>query len=257
MPNSIFITSTDTSVGKTLAARALIQSLISIGKTVIGFKPVARGEQHTPEGWQNQDALQLQAISSIPVDYHLINPIVTDNDGYIPQDYPVSYSLLSDNLKALSDMADYIVVEGTGGWRSLLHDLRPLSQWVVQEKLPVILVVGIQPGCVNHALLTAQAVITDGLPLAGWLANRINPGVAHYAELISVLTQKIPAPRIGELPYLPRQLQRNLEQYINFAMLGKALNMTDNLSRSGSYKTSVPLHDELIAGKNRRVFSQI
>ena len=82
--------------------------------------------------------------------------------------------------------------------------IRDSSEWVVQEQLPALMVVGIQEGCINHALLTAQAIANDGLPLIGWVANRINPGLAHYAEIIDVLGKKLPAPLIGELPYLPR-----------------------------------------------------
>ncbi|HGE8062042.1 TPA: ATP-dependent dethiobiotin synthetase BioD, partial [Salmonella enterica] len=93
----------------------------------------------------------------------------------------------------------------------------------VQEQLPVLMVVGIQEGCINHALLTAQAVANDGLPLIGWVANRINPGLAHYAEIIDVLGKKLPAPLIGELPYLPRAEQRELGQYIRLSMLGSVL----------------------------------
>ncbi|MER2891275.1 ATP-dependent dethiobiotin synthetase BioD, partial [Escherichia coli] len=96
----------------------------------------------------------------------------------------INYPLLSDGLANLSEKVDHVVVEGTGGWRSLMNDLRPLSEWVVQEQLPVVMVVGIQEGCINHALLTAQAIANDGLPLVGWVANRINPGLAHYAEII-------------------------------------------------------------------------
>jgi len=80
------------------------------------------------------------------------------------------------------------------------------------------MVVGIQEGCINHALLTAQAIASDGLPLIGWVANRINPGLAHYAEIINVLSKKLPAPLVGELPYLPRAEQRDLAQYINLQM---------------------------------------
>ena len=116
-----------------------------------------------------------------------------------------------------------MVVEGTGGWRSLMNDLRPLSEWVVQEQLPVLMVVGIQEGCINHALLTAQAIANDGLPLIGWVANRINPGLAHYAEIIEVLSKKLPAPLIGELPYLPRAEQREQSQYIDLSILGEVM----------------------------------
>ncbi|ECH7346316.1 AAA family ATPase [Salmonella enterica] len=177
MLKRFFITGTDTSVGKTVVSRALLQALASSGKSVAGYKPVAKGSKETAEGMRNKDAL----------------------------------------------VVDHVVVEGTGGWRSLMNDLRPLSEWVVQEQLPVLMVVGIQEGCINHALLTAQAVANDGLPLIGWVANRINPGLAHYAEIIDVLGKKLPAPLIGELPYLPRAEQRELGQYIRLSMLGSVL----------------------------------
>ncbi len=145
--------------------------------------------------------------------------------GYKPVAHscPINYGLLSKGLAHLTERVDHVVVEGTGGWRGLMNDLRPLSDWVVQEQLPVIMVVGIQEGCINHALLTAQAIASDGLPLIGWVANRINPGLAHYAEIINVLGKKIPAPMIGELPYLPRAEQRELAHYIDVTLLTRTL----------------------------------
>jgi dethiobiotin synthetase len=131
----------------------------------------------------------------------------------------INYSRMSSGLQHLSGKAETVVVEGSGGWRVLMSDLRPYAEWVVQEQLPVVLVVGIKLGCVSHALLTAQAVINDGLPLLGWVANRINPGLAHYAETIEALQQRIPAPMLGEIPYLPRPEQRELARYLDISTL--------------------------------------
>ena len=209
MLKRFFITGTDTSVGKTVVSRALLQALASQGKTVAGYKPVAKGSKETPEGLRNKDALVLQSVSTIELPYEAVNPIALSEE--------------ESSLANLTDKVDHVVVEGTGGWRSLMNDLRPLSEWVVQEQLPVLMVVGIQEGCINHALLTAQAIANDGLPLIGWVANRINPGLAHYAEIIDVLGKKLPAPLIGELPYLPRAEQRELGQYIRLAMLRSVL----------------------------------
>ena len=156
--------------------------------------------------------------------YEAINPIaLSEEESSVAHSCPINYTLLSDGLANLSQQVDNVVVEGTGGWRSLMNDLRPLSEWVVQEQLPVLMVVGIQEGCINHALLTAQAIANDGLPLIGWVANRINPGLSHYAEIIDVLSKKLPAPLIGELPYLPRPEQRELSQYVDLAMLSNVL----------------------------------
>ncbi|MBB3323456.1 MULTISPECIES: dethiobiotin synthase [Atlantibacter] len=210
-----FVTGTDTAVGKTVVSRALLQALAAEGKSVVGFKPVAKSSKETPEGLRNKDALVLQSVSTLALPYSMINPIaLSEDESSVAHSFPINYPLLTDTLSQLSAKADHVVVEGTGGWRSLMNDLRPLSEWVVQEQLPVVMVVGIQEGCINHALLTAQAIASDGLPLVGWVANRINPGLAHYAEIIEVLSKKIPAPLMGELPYLPRAEQRELAQYI-------------------------------------------
>ncbi|WP_318377233.1 dethiobiotin synthase [Enterobacter sp.] len=224
MLKRFFITGTDTSVGKTVVSRALLQALAASGRSVAGYKPVAKGSKETPEGMRNKDALVLQSVSSIDLPYDAFNPIaLSEEESSVAHSCPISYSLLSSGLAALGEQVDHVVVEGTGGWRSLMNDLRPLSEWVVQEQLPVVMVVGIQEGCINHALLTAQAIASDGLPLIGWVANRINPGLAHYAEIINVLSRKIPAPLIGELPYLPRAEQRELAQYIDLLTFNRTL----------------------------------
>lgn len=224
MLKRFFITGTDTSVGKTVVSRALLQALAASGKSVAGYKPVAKGSKETPDGLRNKDALVLQSVSTPVLTYDEVNPLaLSEEESSVAHSCPVNYSLLSNGLSALSGRVDHVVVEGTGGWRSLMNDLRPLSEWVVQEQLPVLMVVGIQEGCINHALLTAQAIANDGLPLIGWVANRINPGLAHYAEIIEVLSKKLAGPLVGELPYLPRAEQRELSQYIDLAMLGDVL----------------------------------
>ena len=224
MLNRFFITGTDTSVGKTVVSRALLQALAASGKRVAGYKPVAKGSKETADGLRNKDALVLQSVSSLALPYEAINPIaLSEEESSVAHSCPINYSLLSDGLANLSKQVDNVEVEGTGGWRSLMNDLRPLSEWVVQEQLPVLLVVGIQEGCINHALLTAQAIANDGLPLIGWVANRINPGLSHYAEIIDVLSKKLPAPLIGELPYLPRPEQRELSHYVDLTMLSNML----------------------------------
>ena len=224
MLNRFFITGPDTSVGKTVVSRALLQALAASGKRVAGYKPVAKGSKETADGLRNKDALVLQSVSSLALPYEAINPIaLSEEESSVAHSCPINYSLLSDGLANLSKQVDNVVVEGTGGWRSLMNDLRPLSEWVVQEQLPVLLVVGIQEGCINHALLTAQAIANDGLPLIGWVANRINPGLSHYAEIIDVLSKKLPAPLIGELPYLPRPEQRELSHYVDLTMLSNML----------------------------------
>lgn len=219
MHRRFFVTGTDTEVGKTVVSRGMLQTLAAGGKHAVGYKPVAKSSQQTEEGPRNKDALVLQASSSLQLPYQAINPVTLLDDEISTSLQSFSYSTLSCGLHALDEQADYVVTEGTGGWRSLMSDRRPLSDWVVQEQMPVVLVVGIKLGCVSHALLTAQAILHDGLPLLGWVANRINPGLAHYAEIIHVLQDKIPAPLLGELPYLPRAETRDLSRYFDLSPL--------------------------------------
>ncbi|ROR15273.1 dethiobiotin synthase [Erwinia sp. JUb26] len=219
MHKRLFVTGTDTEVGKTVVSRGLLQTLATDGKHAVGYKPVAKSSQQTEEGPRNKDALVLQASSSLQLPYQAINPVTLLDDEISTSLQSFSYSTLSRGLHALDEQADYVVTEGTGGWRSLMSDRRPLSDWVVQEQMPVVLVVGIKLGCISHALLTAQAILNDGLPLLGWVANRINPGLAHYAEIINVLQDKIPAPLLGELPYLPRAETRDLSRYFDLSPL--------------------------------------
>ncbi|WP_158781369.1 dethiobiotin synthase [Pantoea sp. BAV 3049] len=222
MLKRLFVTGTDTEVGKTVVSRALLQKLSAGNKRVAGYKPVAKGSQQTEAGPRNKDALILQSSSSLVLPYAAINPVTLLADEIsTSRDTLIDYRALSQGLHYLCDQADHVVVEGTGGWRSLMNDMRPLSDWAVEEKLPVVMVVGIKLGCISHALLTAQAIINDGLPLLGWVANRINPGLAHYAEIIEVLSNNIPAPIMGELPYLPRAETRDLAKYLDLSGVGR------------------------------------
>lgn len=219
---NLFITGTDTAVGKTVVSRALLQYFARAGLSAVGFKPVARNAVRSAEGLRSKDALVLQSSSTLTLPYDAINPLIYEEDeACIRPREPVDYSLLSQRLQRLQQQADCVVIEGTGGWRSLMNDAKPLSGWVEQHHIPVVLVVGIKQGCLSHALLTAEAITRDGLPLAGWVANRINPGLAHYAELIDVLSDSIDAPLLGELPYLPRAEQRDLAGYLDLSSLRK------------------------------------
>ncbi|WON78606.1 dethiobiotin synthase [Serratia sp. UGAL515B_01] len=222
MLKRLFVTSTDTDVGKTVVSRGLLQAFAAQGLSVAGYKPIAASCLETSVGIRNRDALVLQGSSTLPLSYEEVNPITClDETFYANTAQDIDYGLMSRGLEHLASRADTVVVEGSDGWRVLMNDLRPYAEWVVQEQLPIILVVGIKLGCVSHAILTVQSIINDGLPLLGWVANRINPGMPHYAETISVLQQRIPAPLLGEIPYLPRAEQRELAQYLDISSLMK------------------------------------
>ncbi|HBZ15586.1 dethiobiotin synthase [Pantoea sp. NPDC088449] len=229
MVKTLFVTGTDTAVGKTVVSRALLQCFAKADLCAAGYKPVAKSAQVTPEGLRNKDALLLQQSSALTLPYSAVNPITLIEDEIsTSSSQRIDYSLLSRGLHDLQARAACVVVEGTGGWRSLMNDLQPLSNWVQQEQLPVLLVVGIKEGCISHALLTADAIALDGLKLVGWVANRINPGLAHYAEIIDVLREKLHAPLLGELPYLPRAEQRELSRYLDVNLLNEAVARNDS-----------------------------
>lgn len=218
--NCLFVTGTDTAVGKTVVSRALLQKFAASWPRVVGYKPVAKGSQLTDEGWRNKDALVLQSASSVALPYEKINPFpLPEEEISAHQSARIDFQQLTAGLATLQQQADVVVVEGTGGWRSLMSDRQPLSSWVIAQNIPVVLVIGIKPGCISHALLTAEAITGDGLPLIGWVANRINPCLPHYAEMIAVLQERIAAPMLGEIPYLPRAEQRDLADYLDLSPL--------------------------------------
>ncbi|KAB7897863.1 ATP-dependent dethiobiotin synthetase BioD [Rouxiella sp. S1S-2] len=202
-----FITGTDTEVGKTVATCAFLQAAATAGLTAAGYKPVASGSEITEHGPRNSDALALQANSSVPLTYAQVNPctfieptsphIVSELEGR-----PIDLKTLSQGLRALEPLADWVVVEGAGGWFTPLNARQTFADWVLEEQLPVILVVGMRLGCINHAVLTAQAVLQSGLRLAGWIANDVEETGKHHQAYLATLKRMLPAPLLGEIPYL-------------------------------------------------------
>ncbi|ANI28546.1 dethiobiotin synthetase [Yersinia entomophaga] len=219
-----FVTGTDTDVGKTLASCALLQAANIQGYRTAGYKPVASGSEMTAEGLRNGDALALQASSNQPLSYQQVNPltfleptsphIVSAEEGR-----PIDFSVLSRGLRELEQQADWVLVEGAGGWFTPLSEQLTFADWVIQEKLPVILVVGVKLGCINHALLTAQAIAFAGLPLAGWIANDVVPAGKRQEEYMASLTTMIAAPLLGVIPHLPEVAGHPLGEYLNISRL--------------------------------------
>lgn len=207
MTERFFVTGTDTEVGKTVASCALLQAANRAGFRTAGFKPVASGSEMTADGLRNTDALVLQRHSGVALNYDEVNPytfaeptsphIVSEDEGR-----PIDAHVLSAGLQALSLKADWVLVEGAGGWYTPLAAEWTFADWVQAERLPVILVVGVKLGCINHALLTAQAIAQAGLPLVGWIANDVIPPGKRHAEYLATLTRLLPAPLLGEIPYL-------------------------------------------------------
>lgn len=213
MTKRFFVTGTDTEVGKTVASCALLQAATAAGYRAAGYKPVASGCMMTDDGVRNEDALALQAAASVALPYEMINPLafMEPTSPHIVsalEQRPIAFRQLSAGLEQVARRADWVLTEGAGGWFTPLSDCTTFAEWVVQERLPVILVVGMRLGCINHALLTAQAVAASGLPLVGWIANGIQPAGRRHAEYISTLQQRIDAPMLGEIPHLQTPEQR-------------------------------------------------
>jgi len=205
MSTGYIVTGTDTGVGKTTVALALMAALQARGLRVAGMKPVAAGGIATPDGFHNDDAVRLQRQSSVSAAYELVNPYV-----FAP---PIAPHLAAaaagvimdlDHIKrcyaALAAQTDAVVVEGAGGWRVPLDEQRSMADLVSALDLPVILVVGLRLGCLNHALLTAEAIARSGIRLAGWVANGIDPGFAYRAENVAYLERHLAAPLLGVIP---------------------------------------------------------
>lgn len=202
-----FVTGTDTEVGKTVASCALLQAATKAGYRTAGYKPVASGSELTPQGIRNGDAQALLRNSSVALSYEQVNPMafLEPTSPHIisaDEQRPIDFSRMSAGLNELSQLADWVQVEGAGGWFTPLSNTTTFADWVIEERLPVILVVGIKLGCINHAMLTAEAVKQAGLLLAGWIANDVQPTGKRHQEYLATLVQRLPAPLLGEIPWL-------------------------------------------------------
>ncbi|HEP1895265.1 dethiobiotin synthase [Kluyvera cryocrescens] len=220
-----YVTGTDTEVGKTVASTALLQAAGLLGHRTAGYKPVASGSEMTAEGLRNSDALALQRNSVVSLDYDAVNPytFAEPTSPHIvsaDEQRPIEASVLSAGLRGLEAQADWVLVEGAGGWFTPLSPTLTLADWVKMEQLPVILVVGVKLGCINHAVLTAQAVQQAGLRLAGWIANDVTPPGRRHAEYLSTLQRMLPAPMLGEIPWLGDAAEsQSLGQYLSLNAL--------------------------------------
>jgi dethiobiotin synthetase len=205
MAPGYFITGTDTGVGKTLIACALLRVLAAQGKRVVGMKPVAAGAS---EGaWHNEDVAALAAASNVAAERAQMNPYLLD-EPVAPHiaahaaRVTIDLAVIERAYAHLRALADVVIVEGVGGFLVPLDDQDDASDIPLRLALPVILVVGVRLGCLNHALLTAEAIGARGLVLAGWVANRIDPQMRRADENITALRQRIAAPLLGVVPFL-------------------------------------------------------
>lgn len=226
MREAFFITGTDTDVGKTLVACSLLRQLRKAGYSTAAVKPVAAGCEQTAQGLRNDDALALQREISLDLSYSQINPITLE-----PAIAPhiaarkAGRELTAANIaqscrQVLALGADYTIIEGAGGWSVPLNQTETLADVVVQLSLPVILVVGLRLGCLNHALLTAAAIERSGLQLAAWVGNCCEPqAMAALSDNIATLESRLAAPCLGTVPHLANATGGLSENHLDLSRL--------------------------------------
>lgn len=202
-----FITGTDTEIGKTYATCLLMQHLANEGEKVFGLKPIASGCEQTPMGLRSEDALAISEYASLGgIPYTLINryqfePAIAPHIAAKQAGVDISFDLIQQDVQEASQYADYLFVEGVGGWEVPLSGDGKVSDLAVKLGLNVILVVGIKLGCINHAMLTAQDIQRRGLTLTGWIANRCDPETEVGDEIIETIRKYVDAPFIAEIGY--------------------------------------------------------
>jgi dethiobiotin synthetase len=207
MTRSYFLTGTDTGVGKTLVAAALIRRLRESGVTVAGMKPVAAGVVSGPEGPANEDALLLQAEASIRHAYATVNPwlfepAIAPHLAAAEAGVGIGTDRIAAAHASLCASAEIVIAEGAGGFLVPLDGSRSMAELPALLGMDVILVVGLRLGCLNHAFLTAEAVAARGLTLAGWVGNSLAPDFPRREANIETLAARLAAPCLGIVPWM-------------------------------------------------------
>ncbi len=225
MNRAFFIAGTDTDVGKTTIAAGLLHAARAAGLSTAAVKPIASGCTATPQGLRNADALALQAECCPALDYAPVNPFafapaIAPHIAAREAGVTLNTSALADAVQAVLDRrADFTLVEGAGGWRVPLNARETLAALPNRLQLPVILVVGVRLGCISHALLSAEAIAHDGLVLAGWVANILDPAMSRLEENLATLDELLPAPCLGRVPRLAEASAAQVAAHLRLAAL--------------------------------------
>lgn len=205
-----FIAGTDTGAGKTLVCCALLQAAKNQGRRGIGLKPVAAGSETTGQGERNDDALALQKYASLALTYEQVNPVLltTPASPHIAakiEGRTITADALAEHCRHTmrAQSFDLCLVEGAGGWHAPLSEREKMSDFARVLGLPVILVVGLRLGCLNHAFLSAESIRAAGLAIHGWVATQVDPDMTFVDENVASLQKEFPFPLLGLIPYLP------------------------------------------------------
>ncbi|QCO70846.1 dethiobiotin synthase [Buchnera aphidicola] len=217
MIKKFFITGTDTNVGKTIASSILLKKAAAFGYKTAGYKPISSGHQKKTCNFLNNDATILKKSSSIILSEKEVNPISFFENAppHILSKFQkknIKKIELSLGLKNITKKSNWILVEGAGGWYTPLSDKETFSDWVKKEKLTVIIIVAIKLGCINHAILTEKAIISEKITCGGWIANNIFPKDKYNMYYIQTLLSYIKSPFLGEIPYLNNKNKINVKK---------------------------------------------
>lgn len=207
MKRAYFVTGTDTGVGKTTISSALVHQFAALGLRSVGMKPVASGCVVQDGVLLSEDVQQLKAASNLTLPLSDINPYafepaIAPHIAASQAGAEIDLSVIQAAYARLEAAADVVIVEGVGGFRVPLNDTVDTADLAIALGLPVILVVGLRLGCINHALLTAEAIAARGLTLAGWIANRIDPAMSMQEENLQALSLRLQAPCLGVVPWV-------------------------------------------------------
>lgn len=221
MKQNYFITGTDTEIGKTWCAATLMHYFRREGLSVIGMKPISSGCQWSNGQLRNEDALILQAQASLPMAYEQINPYafepaISPHIASKLAGINIDIDIINDQVKTLVQQSDVLIVEAVGGWLTPLNSQQDVSDLARTLDFPVILIVGIRLGCINHAKLSHRAIVAKGLLCAGWIANCIEPDLLFIEESIRSIAEDIVAPLLGILPFSSVPDFSTLSKHISF-----------------------------------------
>lgn len=206
---ALYVTGTDTGMGKTLVSTALLHAFRGGGRHAVGMKPLASGCVHSEEGWRNDDALALGEASSSVAPYADLNPYalplpLAPELAARSAGVEVRLDVIVAAFTRLQAQSEVTVVEGVGGWAAPLAADLDQGDLVRALGLPVVMVVGMRLGCISHARLTARAIVADGARLVGWVASHVDPEMECQDENFELLRARLQVPCWGRLPYSPR-----------------------------------------------------
>lgn len=209
IPITLFVTGTDTGVGKTRVAAALCRAFAGRGLRVAAMKPVASGCTETPQGLRNDDALALLGAMNVRAHYAEVNPYafapaIAPHIAAREAGVDIDFGVLDRAYERLRLQSEVLIVEGAGGWLAPLDAGRGFADLAARWQMDVVLVVGMRLGCLNHALLTVESIERRGLRLRGWVANCIDPGFERLEENLSTLRNRISAPCLGFFSFAPQ-----------------------------------------------------